>query len=539
MAPPEPTAAVKMDPVDDLMASQAALAEHDMTIWQALRKHRKAAAWSMLVSTCVIMRAYDIDITSNFYALPAFARKFGEEVPGHGYQVPTAWQVGMSCGAIVGQIVGSPLVAVPMDRLGRRPTLALYLGASVALVFMQVFAPGRAVLLASMYLAGLVWGGYQVLAPTYAAEVLPLRLRGFFTGYVNLCYVVGQFLETGVTRGVVGWPSDWAWRVPYAVQWAWPVFILALLAFAPESPWWLVRQGRLDDARRALDRLSSRAQHRANADVLAMMVRTDAYERELQVGATWRDVFRGANRRRLEICSMVFITQNFSGSPTEFATYLFEQTGLSTASAFDMGIGINAVAFVGNIGGAWVMTWFGRRNSWLWGLAYCLVVLWVVGFLCLAPSYYQNLDFAWAQAVLLITMEFIYSLTVGPLALSISSEIPSTRLRAKTLSACNSINGITYLVIEVASPYLLNPAATNAGAKIEFLWGGLTLFTLIWSYFRLPETGNRTYEELDQLFEERVPTRKFATHTLGSNSTGGIEAKEGNEMDNLRPIRSE
>ncbi|KAJ0272029.1 hypothetical protein COL940_010667 [Colletotrichum noveboracense] len=193
----------KLDATYEQKAIQATLSEHDLTIWEALRRYKKAALWSMLVSMSIIMRAYDIEITGNFYALPAFRDHLGEHVDGHGMEIPVQWQVAMSMGPIVGQVAGAWLAAVPIDSLGRKKTLAIYLIMTSALVFMQVFAPNRTVLTVSMYLAGIIWGGYHVLAPVYASEVLPLRLRGIFIAYVSLCYVMGQFIQTGITRAFI------------------------------------------------------------------------------------------------------------------------------------------------------------------------------------------------------------------------------------------------------------------------------------------------------------------------------------------------
>jgi MFS transporter, SP family, general alpha glucoside:H+ symporter len=76
------------------------------------------------------------------------------------------------------------------------------------------------------------------------------------------------------------------------------------------------------------------------------------------------------------------------------------------------------------------------------------------------------------------------------------------------------IDAITGLATSVVGPYLLNPGAANAGAKIEFLYGGISVFSLIWCFFRLPETKGRTYEELDILFERKVPARKFKKYVI-------------------------
>lgn len=57
---------------------------------------------------------------------------------------------------------------------------------------------------------------------------------------------------------------------------------------------------------------------------------------------------------------------------------------------------------------------------------------------------------------------------------------------------------------------MLNPNAWNWKAKAAFLWAGTSFLCFTWSYFRLPESKGRTYAELDLLFEQKVPARKFA-----------------------------
>jgi MFS transporter, SP family, general alpha glucoside:H+ symporter len=217
------------------------------------------------------------------------------------------------------------------------------------------------------------------------------------------------------------------------------------------------------------------------------MIKTDKYEQELEMGVSYKDCFRGSSLRRLEISSVLFIIQNFTGNASAFAVYLFEQLGLSTRNAFNMGIGLTGVGFLGTFSCVFPMTWFGRRTLWLCGLSYVLASLWIVALLCLAPNYRSKTIYTWVQATLLVVMQFIYAMTLSPLGFTISSETPSTKLRAKTLAIATTVNGASYLVIAIAGPYLLNPGAANAGAKIEFLWGGLTCFSVVWSYFRLPE----------------------------------------------------
>lgn len=66
----------------------------------------------------------------------------------------------------------------------------------------------------------------------------------------------------------------------------------------------------------------------------------------------------------------------------------------------------------------------------------------------------------------------------------------------------------------VAIPYMINPDQGNMRGKIGFFYGGLSALCLIWSFLRVPETKNRTYEELDIMFSRGVQTRQFRDYRL-------------------------
>lgn len=121
-----------------------------------------------------------------------------------------------------------------------------------------------------------------------------------------------------------------------AVQWVWPAVILAALPFAPESPYWLIRQGRREDARKSLQRLSS-AKNRPNIEqVLVGIEQTDLLEQELESTTTYLDCFKGSNLPRTEISVMVYLIQVIGGNPLiGYANYFFEQAGLDSSDAFN------------------------------------------------------------------------------------------------------------------------------------------------------------------------------------------------------------
>lgn len=316
----------------------ATQAEHDLTFTQACRLYPSAILWSAFVSLGVIMTAFDPQLLGNLYATPQFQRDFGYEYAGRGYIIPAAWQTGLSMGSPAGQVAGALLAAYPMDLYGRRRTFGACAALTGALVFLQFFARSLPALLAGELLGGLVLGCYVVIAPAYASEVCPVALRGHLTSYVNLCFVAGQLVANGATAGTEALRSHWAYSLPFALQWFWVAAILPGVFFVPESPWWLVRRGRVGEAEEALRRLGSRGVDARAA--LAAIEKTDRLERELEAGSTYWDCFRGVNLVRTEISCGVYCAQVLSGVYlVNYGTYFFQLAGLPTSRAFDMGIG--------------------------------------------------------------------------------------------------------------------------------------------------------------------------------------------------------
>lgn len=194
--------------------------------------------------------------------------------------------------------------------------------------------------------------------------------------------------------------------------------------------------------------------------------------------------------------------------------YFYEQLNISTDKAFDMNIGGTAISLFCSLFAAVFLRYFGRRNTFTTGLALLCLLQMLVGILQLPSSYNQNPSFSLGQISLLYIAGAVFDLTIGPLAYSILIEVPSIKLRSKSVAISIAVDACCGILTNFITPYLINPGKANARGKVDFLCGGITLFTFLWSYFRLPETKHRTFEEIDYLFESRVPTRQFKDYVI-------------------------
>lgn len=496
-------------------------AEHDTQIGviEAAKMYPKAMFWAVFISLAVIMAGYDGQIITSFYAVEAFEKKYGVLYDGS-WEITAPWQVGLGMGNPIGQIIGPLAAGWPMERWGRKKVLYFCNVMVIGTIFIQFFSPNLGVLCLGEVLAGVTWGIFVTVSPTYASEVSPTALRGILTAFTNLAFVIGQFIAQGVTAGLEGRPDKWAYKAPFALQWLWPVLMLMGLYFAPESPWWLVRRGRLEDAKASLKAL---AWNKGGLDLetsLNIIEQTDRLEKAYQTESSWMDCFRGPNRRRTEISMMAYAIQVICGnSLIGYCNYFFELAGLADSEAFNMGVGNTAIGFVGTCSSWVLLSYFGRRTIYNSGLLFMTMVLFIIAIIDCAPSYSTNPGFAWAQASLLDIWTFVYQLTVGPLCFVIISEVSSTKLRSRSIALATAAQSVCSVIATVIVPYMFNPQNGDFRGKIGFFFGGLSLLCCVWCHFRLPETAHRTFEEIDIMFERRLPTKEFKGYDVFANSS--------------------
>lgn len=394
------------------------------------------------------------------------------------------------------------------DRWGYKRTLQIGLIMLTGFIFIVFFAPTVEVLFVGEFLCGLPWGAFSSSAVSYASDVAPIGLRGYLTTYVNLCWVIGQILAAGILRGANNIEGNLAYQVAFAVQWVWPVPLFILISCAPESPWFLVRKGRLEDAKKSVRRLAAKNSAVDIDATVAMMVRTNQIELDHSAGISYLDCFKGTDLRRTTIGCMTWMCQQLCGmSLCGQAVYFFQQAGMDSNNSFNMNLGVTFMAFAGTLLSWITLTFLGRRIPFVSGMFVMLICLLIIGGL----AFTGDTNAKWGQSALVMIFVFTYDFTIGPLTYCIVGEVSSSRLRSKSVGLARNAYNIVSIVGGVLNTYFMNPTAWNLGPKSAFFWAGTCFVALVWCYFCLPEMRGKSMREIDVLFINRTPARKFAT----------------------------
>jgi MFS transporter, SP family, general alpha glucoside:H+ symporter len=251
-----------------------------------------------------------------------------------------------------------------------------------------------------------------------------------------------------------------------------------------------------------------------------MMIHTNEVERYLNGGGvSYWDCFKNASdRRRTEIACVVWMTQALCGSTmTGYAPYFYESAGFGVANSFNLALGMYGLAIAAHLFSWFLMRRLGRRTLYLIGLAVSFLLLIAAGVVGTVKKTDGTL---WTLGSLVIVLTGVYDATIGPVCYVLVAEIPSSRLRVKTVVLARVAYNLVGLVTNVLTPRMLNPAAWDWSGKSCYFYAGTCLACLVWTWYRLPEPFGLTYLELDILFEKKAKARKFKEFQVNLANTG-------------------
>jgi sugar porter (SP) family MFS transporter len=403
----------------------------------------------------------------------------------------------MSC-ALVGCLLGAVAAGRLSDRFGRKNLLTLS-----ALVFAASSLGTALAAHFAIFVTWRVFGGFAIglasgISPVYIAEISPARLRGRLVSLNQMALVIGILLAqvvnwliarpvpTGASAEeiLVSWNGQLGWRWMFGVTAIPSLLFLAATFFIPESPRWLATKGRNQQAHGVLRRLGGEAY----ASQVMEEFRTTSGE-EGRTSLVHELSHRGVVRA-LVLGIVLAVLQQWCGINVIFnyAQEIFAAAGYQISGILFNIVITGAVNVVFTAVALFTIDRFGRRFLMLTGVAGLTIIYTILGAL-------YRLHFHGALMLALVLAAIAcYAVSLAPVTWVVISEIFPNRIRGEAVSIAVTALWIACFVLTYTFP-LLNAAIGTAG--VFFAYAIICVTGLLFLYRRLPETRNRSLEELE------------------------------------------
>ncbi|MGD0775588.1 MAG: sugar porter family MFS transporter [Candidatus Solibacter sp.] len=383
---------------------------------------------------------------------------------------------------LAGCALGAGLAGALSDRFGRK--IVLLLAAVIfALSSVATALPnGLGEFVAARVVAGVAIGIASMLAPLYIAEVSPAAIRGRLVSMNQLAIVLGVLVSYLVGWAMAGLGED-SWRWMFAVAALPSLLFFGALFFVPESPRWLVKEGRHEEAARVLARLGEPPSQ------VGEIERAIAEE-----SGSLRQLFEKGLRRPLAIGVTLAILQQVTGINTVlyYGSIIFtEQAGAaSTSAALWANVLVGAMNLVFTVVALFTIDRLGRRVLLISAAAGMGVSLTVLGFVFRAGS-------ATPSSVLALILCYVacFSFGMGPGVWVVISELFPTRIRGRAMSLATVALWLACLLITLTFLSLVKAFTAGGAFWIYALMCACTVW-FVWKF--TPETKGKNLEEIEQ-----------------------------------------
>ncbi|KAJ5121275.1 uncharacterized protein N7515_009236 [Penicillium bovifimosum] len=473
-----------------------------------------------------LLFGYDTGVMGSVLALSSFKRDFGLPVESSGFSDEKNAQVSSNVVSLLtaGCFFGSIGAAYMNDRLGRRYSL---------MILTVVFMVGAALQTAAHHEIGLIYGGRVIaglgiggmssITPVFVSENCPPATRGRIAGLFQEFLVIGStfayWLNYGVSLHVPEGTSQW--RIPVAIQIIPGGLMLVGLFFLKESPRWLMKNGRREEALNSLAYIRNEPENSEVVQTEFAEITAAIHEESLATeGLTWRECLKPSNRYRFFLAFVLMFWQQFSGTNSigYYAPQIFASVGLSktNSSLFATGIygtvKVIATAIFLVIG---IDRW-GRKKSLIGGAAWMASMMFIIGAVLATHPPNPDASSVSSASIAMVVMIYLYvigySASWGPVPWVYLGEIFPTRLRAYGVGFGAATQWLFNFVITEITPRAIN----QIGWK-TFLMFGIFCFamgTFVIVFFK--ETKGRTLEEMDLIFGavDEQQRRADMEHTL-------------------------
>ena len=415
--------------------------------------------------------------------------------------------VGWATGcALVGCAFGAAIAGVISDRLGRKKVLILS-----AILFL-ISAIGTAVphtlsqFIIFRIIGGIGVGAASMTSPMYIAEISPARIRGRMVSVNQLAIVFGMLVvyfvnyfiaghgdavdeQSGVTVATEMWNVVHGWRWMFGSESLPAVALLVLLLFVPESPRWLTKQGRPEEARYILTRVDG-SDHAGRE----MVEISDALSHE---SGSLGQLFMPGMKIVLVIGVALAVLQQITGinAILYYGPRIFRQTGVESDTALLWTIILGGCMMLFTLVAIWTVDKVGRKPLMILGAAGMGVCLLASG---LAFHFQQT-----GTWVLVFILGYIacFSLSVGPVVWVILSEIFPTKIRGRAMAIATCCLWVANYIVAQTFPMMNENEWLVARFHHGFpfwIYAAFCVVLVVFMIVAVPETKGKTLEEIEE-----------------------------------------
>lgn len=406
---------------------------------------------------------------------------------------------------IIGCIIGAAMSGLLSDRFGRKRVLItaaiLFIISSIGSAIPETFSG----FIIARIIGGIGIGITSTLCPLYNAEIAPAKYRGRLVALNQLAIVSGIFLTYFVNLWISGsgdeaWGIASAWRYMFGVGAIPGILFLALLFFVPESPRWLIKQGRPAEALPILLRI--------HGEELAKKEVVDIKQSFEQESGSIRQLFSPGLRIALIVGVGLAVLQQITGinAVMYYAPEIFKATGAGTNASLVQTILVGFINFLFTIVALWLIDKVGRKALLLVGSASMAICLLVIGVA------FQTGNTA-GPLVLIFILIYVasFAISLGPVVWVIMSEIFPNRIRGKA----TAIAAMTLWAADYAVSQSFPPLLSSAGPATTFwLYGSMALLTFFFTWRIVPETKGKSLEEIESLWSTKEENATSAVPKL-------------------------
>ncbi|MGZ3757994.1 MAG: sugar porter family MFS transporter [Mucilaginibacter sp.] len=401
------------------------------------------------------------------------------------FHLSSLWEGFLTGSLALGCIVGCLLAGKIADQYGRRPGLMLSAGIFAVSSLGMAFSAGLPEFVMMRFCAGIGVGMASILSPLYIAEVSPAQMRGRNVAINQLTIGLGVLVTNVVNYELAG-KGDQSWRWMFGLGVVPSALFLAGVFFLPESPRWLVKAGKGQEAARVLNRIGP---SKFANDTLKDIERSQQHTTQISYSA----VFARNVRSIVLIGVTLAVFQQFCGINVvyNYTTTIFKSIGATLDDQLFQTITIGAVSLLFTLLAMWQVDKLGRRPLMLIG-SLGLSVVYVI----LAILLKQQASPIWVSVFVLIAIG-LYTTSIAPVTWVLISEIFPNNIRGVASSVAVVSLWIAYFILVFTYPIL----AEHMGAYGPFyLYAAICFAGFLFIRTKVKETKGQTLEQVEQVF---------------------------------------